>query len=36
MNPQNMTMEEIPEDLITDCAQLVKANSIVGIVHTLQ
>ena len=25
-----MSMEEIPEDLIADCAQLVKANSIVG------
>jgi hypothetical protein len=28
--PQNMSMEEIPEDLIADCAQLVKANSIMG------
>ena len=27
---QNMSMEDIPEDLITDCVQLVKANSIMG------
>lgn len=27
---QNMMMEEIPEELISDCVQLVKANSIVG------
>lgn len=27
---QNMSMADIPEELITDCVQLVKANSIVG------
>ncbi|KAG7088884.1 hypothetical protein E1B28_012831 [Marasmius oreades] len=28
--PENMTWEAIPEALLTDCAQLVKANSIEG------
>ncbi|KAG5352942.1 hypothetical protein C0989_011847 [Termitomyces sp. Mn162] len=28
--PDNMTFETIPEALLTDCAQLVKANSIEG------
>ncbi|KAH0586041.1 Coiled-coil domain-containing protein 25 [Termitomyces sp. 'cryptogamus'] len=28
--PDNMTFEAIPEALLTDCAQLVKANSIEG------
>ena len=27
---QGMSMEDIPAELITDCAQLVKANSIMG------
>ena len=28
---QDMSMDDIPEELITDCAQLVKANSIMGL-----
>ncbi|CAD5227494.1 unnamed protein product [Bursaphelenchus okinawaensis] len=28
--PPNMTIDTIPQDLITDCCQLVKANSIEG------
>ena len=28
---QGMAMDDIPEELITDCAQLVKANSIMGV-----
>jgi hypothetical protein len=28
--PEPMTWESIPESLLTDCAQLVKANSIEG------
>ncbi len=27
-----MTLDEVPQEVITDCAQLVKANSIEGVV----
>ena len=33
--PDNMNWEAIPEALVTDCAQLVKANSIQGIASLL-
>ena len=29
--PESMTWDKIPEPLLTDCAQLVKANSIEGL-----
>lgn len=29
--PESMTWDKIPEALLTDCAQLVKANSIEGL-----
>lgn len=33
--PDGMTWEAIPEALLIDCAQLVKANSIEGTLHKI-
>lgn len=30
--PQNQTIDDIPSTLLDDCAQLVKANSIQGMI----
>ena len=32
--PEGMTWETIPQSVLIDCAQLVKANSIEGALHT--
>ena len=33
--PESMTWDKIPEALLVDCAQLVKANSIEGLSHDI-